>query len=335
MSVASLRDDNQSTENLEQLAAPFQFDDANVIIRAGGVDFPAHRFILSRASPVFKDMFSLPSNPTATQESLPVIEVEEDAQTIHDILSLLYFSSNDDPVCDSLSDLQSILLAARKYSMDKIQARFARPLGVKAKEDPIRVFTLACKVDLPEVARAAAVQLLTWDFATLATCDIEEFARNRTQTLLKLLRYHRNCAEVGLGTITSLSKASHGYWEYQPSEYMSEFLSKRRYPNAGCPCPVDFHSHRYACDRANQSMDCRGWWYEYIERIQADCKSRPLGVGFRDLEFMKTCCRDVHACGTCSNALYHLIKTGEFLEEKVRSAIMKVKLELDDDDMSI
>ena len=115
MHETAISDDYQSCNDLQDLALPFQFDDANIIIRAEGVDFPAHRFILSRASPFFKDMFSLPRGAT-TQEGIPVIEVGESPQTFHDILSFLYLN-DEEPTIKSFSEIDGILLAIHKYSM--------------------------------------------------------------------------------------------------------------------------------------------------------------------------------------------------------------------------
>ena len=298
MPGTSVSDDYQSCSDLQDLALPFLFDDANIIIRAEGVDFAAHRFILSRASPFFKDMFSLPRGAT-TQEGIPVIEVEESAQTFHDILSFLYLN-DEEPTIKSFFEVEGILLAIHKYSMETLEARFHKPLGKKALEDPIGAFDLACKVHLPDLARFAARCTLTWDFETLATHDSLRYVQFRTPTFLRLLKYHRRCAEVAAETIKfvttlsligyegitnnqitrSYSRPDNPYGEKPYKRVENEWIMKKTGRPLIGPCPVDFHAHRSARDRKGASgIDCREWWSEYIGRIQTECKAHPLKIG--------------------------------------------------------
>lgn len=64
---------------------------ADVILRSSGpkvVEFRVHKAILSIASPVFEDMFSLPQ--PVTEKALPVCDVSEDAITVEALLRLVY-----------------------------------------------------------------------------------------------------------------------------------------------------------------------------------------------------------------------------------------------------
>jgi len=73
---------------------PHDFDNSStgdVILRSGGpkvAEFRVHKVILSIASPVFEEMFSLPQ--PATEEDLPVCDIFEDAATVEALLRLVY-----------------------------------------------------------------------------------------------------------------------------------------------------------------------------------------------------------------------------------------------------
>ncbi|CAL1706769.1 unnamed protein product [Somion occarium] len=176
------------------LAEKFQFEDADVIIRAGGANFSAHKLILSLASPVFKHIFSLPRNESS-QEGVPIVEVTEDAQSIHDVLSLLY-PNIDDPNISDLIVMHRVLLALRKYEMLKLKARMARRLERAAWGKSARIFAIACHAGLADTARAAAQGTLLLERNTLITSVIPENKKLSAETFQKLLRYHIECGEV-------------------------------------------------------------------------------------------------------------------------------------------
>jgi hypothetical protein len=68
---------------------PFDDLDADTILRSSDkVDFLVYKVILSKTSPVFKSMFSLPQPGTDTkQDSHPVIDVAENSKVLAALLS--------------------------------------------------------------------------------------------------------------------------------------------------------------------------------------------------------------------------------------------------------
>ncbi|KAK7692521.1 hypothetical protein QCA50_004150 [Cerrena zonata] len=294
-----------ANEELRRLTEPFQFDDADVILRAQGLEFLAHRFLLSHVSPVFKDMFSLPRDAQTSQEGRPVVDLTEDAQTIHDILSCLY-PGIEDPHFESLPSLQAFLLAVRKYSMSKLQDRMAKPLEAKAQGDPVRVFIIACKAGLSQVARIAAKHTLTWEFVDLALCDIPELNQLHHSTIRKLLQYHHTCGSTVARTI-------------------------RRHE-----CPIALHWSPNVMTPQGQRVDCRQWWTNYIEHFAERSEYRPMQLNYKDVSLIESWCSPARPCSICgSSAVPHLIRLGESLEKEVEACIIGVDLPLDDDDFLI
>ena len=97
----------------------FNWPDGDIILRAtrgtDGRDFRVHKFFLSFASPVFKDMFMLPqpSSPTAPVD---VVEVDDPPQALEAILHFIY-PTVEPPVIDDLSLLSEVLVLADKYDI--------------------------------------------------------------------------------------------------------------------------------------------------------------------------------------------------------------------------
>ena len=138
------------------LSSVFCADDADVIIRAAGdVDFRVHKSILSLVSPIFKDMFTLPQPPT-TAPDLSHVDVTEPAGTWDIILRTIYPMPT--PPIGSLDDLESLLLAAKKYEMqfviDSHQNSF-RDRGF-IQRDPLHLYAIACVCGFEDWAKYVA-----------------------------------------------------------------------------------------------------------------------------------------------------------------------------------
>ena len=140
-----------------QLSTVFCADDADVVIRAAQtLDFRVHKCILSLASPVFKDMFTIPQPPTDNSQALPHVDVTESAETWEMILRTVYPMPT--PVITTLDDLQPLLLAAKKYEMqfviDSHEDRF-RDRGF-IQQDPLRLYAIACACGFEDWAKYVA-----------------------------------------------------------------------------------------------------------------------------------------------------------------------------------
>ena len=139
------------------LSTVFRADDADLVIRAAGtLDFRVHKCILSLVSPIFKDMFTIPQPPTDTPGVLPHVDVEDSPKTWENILQTVYPMPH--PSIDDLGDLESLLLAAKKYEMEFVinlhkqcfkDSKFIR-------EDPLRLYAIACAGGFEDQAKYVA-----------------------------------------------------------------------------------------------------------------------------------------------------------------------------------
>ena len=93
--------------------------DADVILRAsGGKEFHAHKLILSLASPVFRDMFSVPQPPPTSPSQLLTVDVGDHPPELKRFLQTIYHIRN--PLIYDVEALASVLRLAAKYNATEV-----------------------------------------------------------------------------------------------------------------------------------------------------------------------------------------------------------------------
>ena len=93
--------------------------DADIVLRAsGGKERHAHKFILSIASPVFIDMFSLPQPPAAEPPQLPIVDIDEPPEALEEFLRIIYHTPN--PPIDDIETWTPVLRLADKYGAEVV-----------------------------------------------------------------------------------------------------------------------------------------------------------------------------------------------------------------------
>lgn len=142
--------------------APFPFNKAtgDVVLRSSdNVDFRVRHAILAEASPVFEVMFSLPQ--PADVSALDPIALTEDSRTLETLLRICYPIADPIPTAILLSEVDAVLEAALKYDIDSAATLVKRLLIDRfVREDPIRVYCIACRHDLECEAKEAAKEAL-------------------------------------------------------------------------------------------------------------------------------------------------------------------------------
>ncbi|TFK80325.1 hypothetical protein K466DRAFT_591917 [Polyporus arcularius HHB13444] len=147
---------------------PFDGNTADIVIcSSDDVAFKLHRVILCIASEFFKDMLSLPQPSTDETGSsadllefdgLPSVRVSEQSDVLERLFRLCY--PVDDPPLQTMGEVRSTLEAAMKYQMAEAIKITKRRLLALARNDPLRVYAVACCFNLEEEASAAAKEVL-------------------------------------------------------------------------------------------------------------------------------------------------------------------------------
>ncbi|OCB83835.1 hypothetical protein A7U60_g9040 [Sanghuangporus baumii] len=183
-------------------SAPFDDLRGDIILRTSdNVDFQVFRIILDLASPVFKDMLSIPQPPPLQDEGTggtPVVTISESSTAIDIILRFCYPIVQPQFDCDNMSIIAGVLHAATKYDIHAaiIPARAAlRARAEESNENALAAYAIACSLKLEEEARAAAMAYLKWPALSVS---VPELASLPALDYHNLLDFHRRvCKAVG------------------------------------------------------------------------------------------------------------------------------------------
>ena len=143
----------------------FSVPDGDIILRALGPpthDFRVHKLVLSLASPVFKDMFSLPqpTSGTSSVAGVEIVGVTDPPQALDIILRLIYPFTP--PSFDgNLDTLTECLIVADKYNIKAAKARLHQALGRSDVADSLRVYAIASRFGFASIVEAASSHILS------------------------------------------------------------------------------------------------------------------------------------------------------------------------------
>ncbi|KAF8523739.1 hypothetical protein BU17DRAFT_63673 [Hysterangium stoloniferum] len=154
-----------------------------VIVSCEGVKFGTHSFVLKSASGIFRATLSLPQTGGASANN-QVITLSEDARTINAILRMI--SGMEIPPLDNFSDLEKVLLAAKKWEMPgppSIIHRMVIPPVLL--DDPVRFYALACRTGWNDAIAVAAAHTLDVDLQHEETLPI--LRKMESNDVLKLI----------------------------------------------------------------------------------------------------------------------------------------------------
>ena len=130
--------------------------DADVILRASeGKEFHAHKLILSLASPVFRDMFSVPQPPPTNSSQLLTVGVDDRSPELEMFLQIIYPIRNP-PIYD-IGTLMSVLRLAVKYKATEVfDIRKDYLPSTHSVFSPIEMYPILCAYGTEKEVEVAA-----------------------------------------------------------------------------------------------------------------------------------------------------------------------------------
>ncbi|EIW79746.1 hypothetical protein CONPUDRAFT_58140 [Coniophora puteana RWD-64-598 SS2] len=173
--------------------APFDATDTDIVLRTSdNVDFHVFKIILSLASPVFKDMFTIPQ-PSSHSD---VVHISEDSSTIEILLLFCYPVVN--PLIKDLEEAGHLLEAARKYDIAAVSSSVkTNIISMLDDNNAVSVYGFACQHNWQAEAQAAAfrtLQLITPGH-TGVSLSAEDLNMMTTADYHRLLVYHDRCGK--------------------------------------------------------------------------------------------------------------------------------------------
>ena len=178
----------------------FNVPDGDVILRALGPpshDFRVHKLVLSLASPVFKDMFSIPQ-PTSGTPNVEGVEIVEVADPPHalDITLRLIYPFTPPSLDGNLDILVECLIVADKYDIKAAKARLHQALGRSDVADSLRVYAIASRFGFPSIVEAASRRILS-DVHLPGILELpDDFKFVPAASYHTLVRHHASYLEV-------------------------------------------------------------------------------------------------------------------------------------------
>lgn len=285
--------------------APFNKSTDLVLRSSDLVDFHVWTVMLKEASPMFDAMLSIPQPAADASHNVPVIPVTEDSVTLRGILELCYPMAPSIVREKNLDVVLHIIEAALKYSMEWPVALVAQSLKELAQDQPLRVYAIAQRHRMPELAHFAAKETLRYPFPGEYCPELEDITGG---AYFRLVKYHEHCAQA-LGTLTQELK-----WMGRRSQYVWYICQ-----NAKC----NVASGRYLYE----GFVPRAWWATWLEGALVDLRKKPCRDTAASLN-IETVSLGLSSCSSCkARAHIDLTKFRTALAEEVNRKLCLVEME--------
>ncbi|KAL1726461.1 hypothetical protein EV714DRAFT_276531 [Schizophyllum commune] len=308
--------------------APFNDAAADVVLRTSDrVDFHVHKLLLCLVSSFFRDLFSLPhigrggphispggsdgGDRASGRFFIPVVEVEEDAEALEQLLRWC------DPRCTPLplttwKDVQIIAALAVKYDAPSISRRVSEFMQGTAlvTDNPLRAYAFAIRVNNKELAQMAAREASRAGISAWKSgVELDHISGS---ALYRLLEYHLACARRGVQiveewttreTSTDSSPIGRPPWEGQ----------KRYGDKLVCKCSLQ-------------------WWKVLTKTVMLSVDKQPRGLGSEWIRFpTEDLAREIpYGCDICKDrGLLHAVKFTSALAPHLDSQLDKIQLKYD------
>jgi BTB/POZ domain len=244
LSLVRERDDPQA-QVVPTVSVPEALDvpDANLIIQSSDlVNFRVHKSVLTMASPVFRDLFSL-HQPSGSEsvDGLPVVKLTEDAELLNSLFSVLYPVHLAIP--SSYEKLLYLLSACQKYDMDQVQSVIRAEVKRGGSPSPVgtevfRAYAIASGKRLtPEMENAARLTLdHPMTFETLGE-GLRLFEGSALQDLVRFRERCRDNLVTCLQSFLDLSKPPFNIWTSCRTSYDNLYPYSNTQSQTGCAPP--------------------------------------------------------------------------------------------------
>ncbi|KAG8949219.1 hypothetical protein FRC00_008219 [Tulasnella sp. 408] len=260
--------------------APFHSDSPGdcIIQTADGTQFVVYRVILSLASSVWNDMFSLPQSSEALSGERPVIPVDEDPETMETLLTMLY--PMQPPRIESYDLAIKLVQACDKYFINSTRlSTFLHDIlrSTRAMENnPLGVYALAWRLEMEEEVKIASRythQLDLYDQRVVEELMRRTGGLNAVMALWEMRR-RREVAVDGIAKLMELSDAPFRCYSHQnqtrdqtPADVVTRYLGVKSTVGGALVAPYPVctklqqffgesvpHRH-YSCDNCEQASE--------------------------------------------------------------------------------
>ncbi|KAJ7117845.1 hypothetical protein C8R44DRAFT_708179 [Mycena epipterygia] len=277
---------------------PFNDVAADIIVRSStdNVDFRVHKAFLAIASPVFRDMLSLPqpgdiqtdASGVHMKDGLHIVPVDEDKATLGTLLRMCYpawMLLDCEQLFPTTEILLAVFVAARKYAMDGIERQVRAELVAPRFIDPnpLRIYALAVQHGLFDEAKICAKYTLRTP--VLGRDYIAELESITAGAYHRLQEYHIECGHISHDLAKNVQWIANETWVW-------------------FECSMCRGNSQVVISGERRKWVAR-WWAQFMLEASAALKKRPSGVTVAiDSEVVHTAIEQASACGTCRSRVF-------------------------------
>ena len=319
-----------------EILAEAPFDDARtdlILQSSDKVNFHVFKNILSLASPIFTDMFNLPSPPSdKPHDEVQVVSLSEGSTALDVALRHIFPVRN--PKGDKLHYASILAEFARKYQVEALEEFTTGYLTDSIERDPVGVYAIAVTYGYHDVGEKAARSCLNLPFSGLRSPYLRCIT---AEHLSELHRYHVACAEAA----SALASSDRTWFSLlAPNGIFSPFYTNEatstpkgsRGGTATCSCTMpDFIRQTatsespdgavfYVSDETRSGPRCL---WNYLHRSSLVLAHHPSSEAIT----MKAFVLKSNDCRSCAQYRRgHMLELSVVLGEEVKKAIERVSL---------
>ncbi|KAI0308799.1 hypothetical protein OF83DRAFT_1180368 [Amylostereum chailletii] len=311
---------------------PFADDDADIILRSSdNADFRTHKLLLSKASTIFRDMFSAPISPQTppstpsldeTKDGLTVVQMSEDEPTLKILLSFCYPAHLPDlsrPV-----DLRRAFAVGHKFEIEGI-TNMARSITVfllkSGSWHPELVFAVGWQFRMKDVVVQAARKCLEYPmFSAPSHAELEAIPAT---AMYILERYRRQCVRAVTGPLTWIKRKDIDPDIVTWRGYAAGYRSRN-----DCSCAFALSAHIPSMVEGYKLDGVPRWFSECIAQAITDLQRLPCESTVTALSLVAPAIQTASQCRVCSTtAAAALERFSQEFAQNIKTILAKVKLE--------
>jgi hypothetical protein len=272
--------------------------------------FRIFQSILSLASPVFTDMFIMPSPSSQNPDEIQVVRLSEHSTALDVALRHIY-PVRPPEVADTI--LWGSILAefARKYQVETLDNFIIGYLTDSIENDPVGVYAIAVTHEYNGIAANAVRSCLNLPFSGLESPYLRCTTMER---ILELLKYHVACGEAA-----SAVASSNLEW-LSSLDKDGTFASQLRNSSQGCQS-CSTRELIAQSERTRRSGPQFLW--DYLYRSALVLAHHPIAEQITSEDFvLKT-----NKCYSCASSIrYGMLEVSVVLEGEIENAVKRVSL---------
>jgi len=290
-------------------SAFFTTNDGDIVLRTGTEpdskqDFRVHKFILSLASPVFKDMFAFPQPPDQTlhaQHQLPIVDIPDPPKVLDMILRFIY-PGVEPPKITEPQTLTALLLTADKYNITSIYPALRENLKTFLPLRSLWVYIIACRFGFLEEKKQAAKLMTSSGFLYLSDPgDIQLISSTDLFRLVQFVQEREYDGRIRIEShldplyLENTTSCEHCEKDAQDYYYYLEKEVERAFVTDPCVGSKDLFAvldripdPPPGCDPLPRSGD---WYYQVEDQDGFRCPLQPMTIRRKLADIAEGLCR--------------------------------------------